>query len=201
MKLPSFKKNNALFWLYIVVGILFVAVFVFLAPFWGNTDVPWKNWGMQIVNLVIALFLSLYLFGYLLRKIIRTKGQVLKILTIIEFTLLILVDLYLILGTFGLFPEIVGVGNDACAITGLALWIRGVVEIFRAYFHQKSASSDTYPIWWLCIAIAFVSVGMWMLVAPFISNLVILWIFVCLILVLGLLFIVYGCWSKPSKKK
>ena len=199
MKLPSLKKNNKLFWLYIVLGVVIILFAIILLPLWKRVDwAPWRNWSEVIVNLIIAVFLTLYLFGYLIKKIKRTHGQTLKILTVIEFVLLALIDVYLILGQW--IPElnIIKV-NGACAITGLALWIRGIVEIFRAYFHQKD-SSDTYPIWWSCIAIGFVSLGMWMLVKPFITNEVITWIFSILFFIFGVLSIAYGIYSKPIGK-
>lgn len=97
MKLPELKKDNKLFWLYIVIGIVFILFGAILVPLWKNVEwAPWKNWSTTIVNLIIAVFLSIYLFGFLIRKITRTRGQTLKILTIIEFVLLLLVDLYLI---------------------------------------------------------------------------------------------------------
>ena len=200
MKLPELKKDNKLFWLYIVIGIVFILFGAILVPLWKNVEwAPWKNWSTTIVNLIIAVFLSIYLFGFLVKKITRTRGQTLKILTIIEFVLLLLVDLYLILGQWIPALNIIPV-NGACAITGLALWIRGCVEVFRAYFYRKD-TNENYPIWWLCIALGFVSIGMWMLVKPFISNETITWIFVCLFFVLGICSIAYGIYSKPSKKQ
>ena len=200
MKLPELKKDNKLFWLYIVIGIVFILFGAILIPLWKNVDwAPWKNWSTTIVNLIIAVFLSIYLFGFLVKKITRTRGQTLKILTIIEFVLLLLVDLYLILGQWIPALNIIP-ANGACAITGLALWIRGCVEVFRAYFYRKD-TNENYQIWWLCIALGFVSFGMWMLVKPFISNETITWIFVCLFFVLGICSIAYGIYSKPSKKQ
>ena len=199
IKLPTLKKNNKFFWAFIVVGALFIILSIFLMPVWNGIDwAVWKSWGTQAINLIIALFLSLYLFGWLLKKMLRTSGSTLKVLTIIEFVLLLLVDLYLILGQWIPQLRIVPV-NGACATAGLAIWIRGCVEIFRAYFHQRDSKSY-YPIWWLVVALAFVSVGMWMMVAPFITDLTLLWIFVCLLIVVGLLAIGYGIYAKPQKK-
>lgn len=199
VKLPELKKNNKFFWAYITVGVILVLIALLLLPAWSYTDVPWKGWGKLIINLIIALFLSLYLFGFLLQKMLRTSGSTMKVLVIIEFVLLLLVDLYLILGQWIPQLNIVPV-NGACATTGLALWIRGCVEVFRGYFHQRDSKSY-YPIWWLVVSLAFVSVGMWMMVSPFISDEVILWIFVCLLFVLGVFGIAYGIYAKPKSKK
>lgn len=196
MKLPTLKRNNKYFWLYLVLGVVLVLFSIILIPLWKNVEwAPWRFWSETIVNLIVAVFLSLYLFGFLLKKVTRTKGQTLKILTIIEFIILALIDLYLILGQF--IPElnIIPINGGACAVTGLALWVRGIVEIFRAYFYRNNTSED-YPIWWLCIAIGFVSIGMWMLVKPFISNVAITWIFAVVFFVIGLASFAYGIYAK-----
>lgn len=192
-------KNNKYFWIYITFGAIFVLLSIFLAPFWSNVNVFWKNFGQSFLNIIIAICLGTYLFAYLLKKIISTRRQVIKVLTIIEFAWLLLIALYLVIGQW--VPEInIFKVNGACAIIGLALWIRGIVEIFRAYYYN-GGNEEKYPVWWLCISIAFVSIGMWMLVAPFISDIIILWIVVALLLVLGIAFIAYGIYSKPAKVK
>ena len=66
MKLPKFEKNNKLFWLYIVLGAIVTIFAIIFAPFWSSVNVPWKNWSQSILNLIIAAFLSLYLFCFLI---------------------------------------------------------------------------------------------------------------------------------------
>jgi uncharacterized membrane protein HdeD (DUF308 family) len=200
MKALTFKKNNPMYWAYLTVGILAIIFAVIFAPIWTKVEWAfWKSWGQTIINLMIAIVLSLYLFGFLLKKIKKTTGATLKTLTIIEFVLLFLIDVYLILGQWIPQLNIIPV-NGACAITGLALWCRGTVEIFRAYFHQRD-NKTPYPIWWLCFAIAFISLGMWMMVSPFIKDVVLLWIIVCFFLVAGILLVVYGIVAQPKVEK
>lgn len=44
MKLPKLKKDNKLFWLYIVIGIVFILFGAILVPLWKNVEwAPWKN--------------------------------------------------------------------------------------------------------------------------------------------------------------
>ncbi len=199
MKLPTLSKNNKLFWLYIVIGCLMIVLSVFLAPIWGKTNLPWKNLGLMIINLIIALCLSFYLFGFLLKKIIKTKGKTIKILTIVEFSLLFTIDLFLVIGQWVPQVNVINI-NGACAIIGFALWTRGVVEIIRAYYYQ-SDNEDKYPIWWLLISILFVSIGVWMMVKPFIQDIVIVWILVGVLFVIGIAFITYGIYAKPVSQK
>lgn len=202
MALPKFKKNNKLFWLYIVAGIIVSIISILLVPLWKLVEwAPWKNWSSTLINLIICLFLSLYLFGFLIKKVISKQNKVVKILTIVEFSILLLIDISLLLGQWisalNIIP-IVGV----CRITGLALWLRGVVEIIRAYLFKKSSNNEEiYPIWWLFIVIAFVSFGVLMMSNSFISDVTIIWIFDVILLAIGILMIVYGLYSKPKSKR
>lgn len=125
----------------------------------------------------------------------RRSNGVIKVLTIIEFSLLALIALGCILQQF----KVINIGG-ACAILGLALWCRGVVEIFRAYYHQRG-NNDRYPVWWLVIAIFLVSFGVYLFVKPLFDDIVILWIFVVLILLVSLILIVDGFLAKPASTK
>ena len=53
-KIVSFKKTK-LFWLYFIAAVIFIAGFVFLAPFWGGVDVPWKDWGSNIIYVIMGI--------------------------------------------------------------------------------------------------------------------------------------------------
>lgn len=186
------------FWVYIVVGILGMILGIMLMPVWSNFPdwVFWKNWGMQIVNMIICVCLLLYLCLFLVNKIRTRSNGVIKVLTIIEFVLLTLIALGCVLQQFKVFSFV----NGACAILGLAMWCRGVVEIFRAYYHQRG-NNDRYPVWWLVIAICLVTVGVYFVLKPPFSDIVILWIFVVLILLVSIILFVDGFLAKPKSTK
>ena len=189
--------KTKLFWLYFIVGILVVLTGIVLMPVWEGMG-DWcffKNWGMQIVNLIIAACILVYLFTFLLKKMLKRSNGVVKVLTIVEFVLLSLVALGCILQQF----KVINVGG-ACQIFGLALWARGVVELFRAYYHQHG-NNDKYPVWWLVVAIVFVTFGTYIFAKPLFQDVVILWIFVILILLLGIILFTYGFLTKPASHK
>lgn len=190
-------SKTKLFWLYFIVGILVVLTGIVLMPVWTNMG-DWcffKNWGMQIINIIICACILVYLFTFLLKKLIKRTNGVVKVLTIVEFVLLALIALGCILQQF----KVINIGG-ACAIFGLALWARGVVELFRAYYHQKG-NNEKYPVWWLAVAIAFVTFGTYIFAKPLFEDVVILWIFVILIMLLGIILFVYGFLTKPVGKK
>ena len=185
------------FWAYIVLGILAIILGIMLMPVWNSCGdwAVWKSWGMSIVNMIICACIVLYLCLFLLKKIMSRSNGVIKVLTIIEFVILSLVALGCVLQQF----QVINIGG-ACAILGLALWCRGVVEVFRAYYHQHG-NNDRYPVWWLVIAIVLVSAGVYLFVKPLFQDVVILWIFVALILLTGIILIVSGILSKPHSNK
>mgnify|MGYP000805301574 FL=1 len=156
------------FWAYIVVGIIGILLGIMLMPVWDSCPdwVFWRTWGKQIINIIICVCIILYLVFFLLKKIMKRTNGVVKVLTIIEFVILALIALGCILQQF----KVINVGG-ACAILGLALWCRGTVEIFRAYYHQKG-NNEKYPVWWLAVAIALVTLGTYIFAKPVFLSLI-----------------------------
>lgn len=183
------------FVLFIILGSLLTLAGILFFPLWAEVDVFWADWGRKIIQLIIAAFLLLYLFGYLLKKVTKGGNGVVKVLTIVEFVLLLLIALGCVLSQF----KVINI-SGACVIFGLCLWCRGVIEIFRAYYYQKG-NATKYPLWWLCVAIAMVSLGIYCIAKPLFSDIVILWIFDILLFVLGIFMIVYGSLCAPKSNK
>lgn len=202
----SERKVNKLFWLQIAFGVILILLAIVLCPLWENVEwAPWKSWGKIIVNLIVAGFLSYYLFGFVVKRFGKAHHKTVNVLTVIEFILLLIVDLYLILGQFIPQLNIIPV-NNACAVIGLAFYIRGVVEVFRAYYFRINNNSteqnkEKYPIWWLCISIGFISIGMWFMIKPIFADITIVWIFDVCLLVLGFYCLFYGIFTRPKKEK
>lgn len=190
-------KKTKLFWLYFVLGAIIIVSGIMLMPAWQEAG-DWcfyRDWGMEFINIIIAICIGLYLFLFLIKKVAKRTNEVIKILTIIEFVSLLLIALGCILKQLAIF----NVGS-ACQILGIAMWARGVVEVFRAYYHQHG-NNDKYPIVYLILAIVLVTFGAFLYAKPFISDEVILWIFVSLILVIGIIIFIDGFLAKPEKKK
>lgn len=187
-------EKSKLFWLEIVLGVLCILLAVVFAPIWESTDVFFKDWGMKIIDVLIAALIVAYLFGYLWKRMISAKGVV-QVLTILEFCSLAIIALGCLFSQFNIIPV-----SGACKIFGLVLWCRGVVELFRAYYLSRLATYK-YSSAWLFLAIAMVSFGTYCFAKPFIQDVAILWVFVCALLVFGILFVAIGCMQKPVKAK
>lgn len=191
-------KKTKLFWLYIVAGILGLIIAVMLMPVWDSCPdwVFWKNWGRSIVNMIICACIVLYLALFLVKKVKQHTYNVVKILTIIEFVLLALIALGCILQQF----RIINIPGGACAILGVALWCRGIVEVFRAYFQQRH-NKISYPLWSLAVALALITFGVYIFCRPFFSDLVLLWIFIAIIIIVSVILIADGIMAKPDSSK
>ena len=195
MKTEIKKSKN--FWLYIVLGSLLIVFAAFLLPFWGSlwNECPWKDLGLTIVSYMMAALILVYLFGYLIRKIKQHRGVV-QVLTIIEFVLLFFTAAGLVISQF----NISIIPDSPSIILGVALYIRGVVEIIRAYYHQKS-NNDNYSIGWVLLAILLVTGGVVLVITNLVDKLMVLYAIIIALAVLGIYTIIYGILAKPEKSK
>jgi uncharacterized membrane protein HdeD (DUF308 family) len=180
-----------------VSGSLLIIFAAFLLPFWGSiwTECPWKDLGLTIVSYMMAALILVYLFGYLIRKIKQHRGVV-QVLTIIEFVLLFLIAAGLVLSQF----NIALIPDSPSIILGVALYIRGAVEIIRAYYHQKS-NEDKYSIGWVLLAILLVTGGVILVVTNLVDKMMVLYTIIFALAVLGIYAIIYGILAKPAKSK
>ena len=179
----------------IILGVVSLLAALLFAPIWNFWEgCPWKTWGMQILNILIAIVIVCYLALFLFKKIKGSGKRVIKVLTIVEFALLSLIALGCVFSQF----KIINI-SGACQIFALALWTIGCVELFRAYYY-RSDTKEVYPVWYLGLSIVMVSFGAYCFARPFIQDIVILWIFVAMLAILGLLLLVLGFNNKTKKK-
>ena len=141
---------------YFALAVLCTVLGVVLLP--GVTEL-----GQSILNIIIAVAVLAYLFGYLVKKLKASK-QVIFVLTAIEFGLMFLVALGLILSQF----QVINV-TGGCKILGLAFGLRGIVEMFRAYYHQ-SQSSAKYPLRQFVFNLVMLIFGVYLFAKPFITD-------------------------------
>ena len=164
----------------LILGVLSIIAALIFAPIWSKwTNCPWGSWGENIVKLLIAVLIICYLVFYLAKKLKGTKKRVILVLTIVEFSLLTLIALGCVISQFDVIKL-----SDAGKIFALALWIRGCVELFRAYYY-KSDSDEVYPVWYLAVSIAMTSFGAYSFATPIIDNDVILAVFAISLILLG----------------
>ena len=178
----------------LLLAIICLVAAVIFAPIWNWWEsCPWRTWGADIVNLLIAACIVCYLVFYLAKKLTHGK-RVIKVLTIVEFSILSLIALGCIFSQFNLINV-----KGACQIFGLALWTRGSVELFRAYYHRAD-SKEYYPVWYLAVSIALVTFGTFCVAKPFIQDVAIIWIFAGALLISGALLLTMWYNQKPVRE-
>ena len=197
-------KKTSLFWIYFVFGTIFLLLSVIIAPFWIeiSSKIPWSSWYNYALGIVVGLLIFLYVFLILLKRV-KQKGlkKVVRIIMCVEFGLMIV---------FAVCAIIKGILQDnekfeflnTCQILAIILWVRGVVEIISAYYHEFD-NETRYPLWYLFLNVLFISVGPLLLfvgikykenvdlfVSYFISG---------LLLFMGAFLFIYGILGKPIK--
>ena len=183
MKTKRFKGDTVI---YFIFAILCAALGVVLIP--DITDL-----GQQILNVLIAIAILSYLFGYLTKKLKRTR-QTIFVLTAIEFGFLFLIALGLILSQF----KVINI-TGGCKILGLAFALRGVVEMFRAYYHQSSNNAK-YPLWQFVINLAILMFGVYIFAKPFITDQQLIMVASVAAFICALIFVILGFSSLNHNK-
>lgn len=196
MALKEIKKSKN-FWVTIVIGSLLLLLGIVLLPFWLKMwpKCPWGTWGSKLLSYFMVAAIFFYLFAYVFKKIKSSRGTV-QVLTIIEFVLLALVGLGLVFNEL----KVINISDEPAQILGLVLYLRGVIEIFRAYYHQRD-SKVKYPVWWLAVMIFFITFGVYLWFNPIISRINLVWILGLIFVVIGLLFVVRGVLAKPNSRR
>ena len=189
------KQKSKYFWVYIVVGALLMIASVMLMPFWAHVapDLFFAHWGGNFVKIVIACVIILYLFGYLIKKIVSAKITTVKVLTIVEFSLLAFIAIGCVASQFAVFSF------DISLILALALWMRGTVEIIRAYYYNNA--TEKYPIYQLLFAIVLVTLGGYILASNFLTSEMVLWVATGVAFIFSLIIFIFGFIKKPKGKK
>lgn len=188
-------KKTKTYWTYIVLGILLILAAIILVPYWGNIwpECPWKDWGLQLVSYAMAALILMYLFGYLIKNVKKSSGTI-QVLTILEFTLLALIALGLVFSQL----KILNIPDSPSFILGIALYTRGVIEVFRAYYHHKSSNYE-YSVGWLVVAILFITFGVILMCTNVVTKINVLMVLIIALIVMGIYAIVYGSLAKPDK--
>ena len=180
----------------IILGAICLLGAIIFAPIWNFWEgCPWRTWGSQIISILIAACIIAYLALFLAKRIKANGKRAIQVLTLIEFGLLSLIALGCIFSQF----KVINI-QGACQIFGLALWTRGTIELFRAYYYRAD-SKEVYPVWYLGVSVCMVTLGTWFFVKPFIQDVVILWIFVIGLLISGILLLAYGINKKKNTRK
>ncbi len=186
MALKRFNGDTVVYFvcaaLLLILGLLLVPNFIL------------EHLGYDILNYILAAAILIYLFGYLVHKM-RYVRSTLLFLTIVEFVLLFLVALGLVLQQFNIVKV-----QEPCQILGLALALRGIVEMFRAYYHQMG-SNARYPLAQFIVNLIILIFGVYIFARPFIGRADLVWVMVVVCFVGAILCLVLGIMTMQSRRR
>jgi len=174
--------------LYLIVSLLAIGLGIVLIV--DNYSI-----GLKILDVALAVMLISYALLLLFPQIKNRRGTI-QILIIIEFILIILISVGLVLQQFKVFT-IAG----SCRILGLIIWLRSIVEIFRAYFYKGKDSAYKYALWYLVIILALFTLGVYMFASPFFNDTQLILALSIALFVVAVILIVLGIAYLPKKDK
>lgn len=184
IKIKRFKFD---FIVYLVLGILLVAFGIVIFPF--VTEL-----GRDILKIVTAIFLIIYLITFLLPKLMHKRNSLILAFHIIEFVVVALIALGNILSQF----KIINVSGVSQTI-GLTLFMRGLSELVISY----CATDKKKKFVFFMLDVAILTLGVYLFAKPLISD-------ETALIILGILFILVGglgiylsirFWDKKPKSK
>ncbi len=196
MKLKKIlPEKSRFYWRYFIAGAIALVLGIFLLPVWGGVNVFWSDWGSIAVNLLIFLCIAAYVLLYLVPRIQKERDSI-KILMVVEIALFVVVALGCVLEQF----DIVRLGSPS-AILGMALWLRGAVYAVKGYFYRHTADEKKYKLLDMFCAIALITVGTVLVARPILTERDLIWFGSVSVIVLAVIFIIFGFIAKPTKQK
>ena len=118
------------------------------------------------MHLLVAIVLAIYMV-FTLFPLLKRRGGVVRVFVGVEIALLVLTIVGLVCAQVNVpfFSSL-----QVCSVVGLAIWLRGAVEIIHAYRLQGTAAQKKVPLWALCLYILVSAFGVWQMAAPSIPD-------------------------------
>lgn len=164
---------------------------------WSNTNVFFKDWSNDSIDIILAVLVVLYVVFYLFKnfkKISLKKSQGLKVVKIVEISLLFILSIFCILEQFKV-TNFIG----PCFVVGFILYLRGLVIGVNAYLYTHK-KSEKYPVMNLIFMFITLTLGTVLMIHPFYGE-TFMWIISLMILVVSVIMLIYGFMSIPRKEK
>ena len=205
--MKKFKvKTTKAFWLYFVLAGLFVIAAVLFAPFWLkiSADIPWASWSNYALGILVGLLILLYIFLILLRRLKQSGlAKVTRFAMGFEFGLMIVFSVLAILKGI-LYDNPKFKFLNTCEILAIIIWVRGVVEIINAYYHDHN-SNVKYPVWFLFVNILLITVAplLYVVAIKYDTKVdtIVSYVISGVLLLIGAYFIFYGILCMPERIK
>ncbi len=180
------KKVHRSFIFCVIVAIASLAL--------GITTLPTFNIGQTMPNALLALVVGACMIAFVLPEIISTRG-IICLLNFLEFLLLAIVALILVIQEVLPFMD-----YATCRMLAVAIWIHGMVGIFKIY-NTRVASMKKGLALPLFVNIVFITLGTYLFAIPFLSEIVMTWMFSIFFFVLTFLMIALSLLYAPKASR
>ena len=152
-------------WIFTMVTCILLALLT-VVMLLGAFEVKGFTLANDILHLLVAVILAIYIVFTLFPLIARYRG-VMQIFVSIEIVLLMLAMVALAFAQVNV-PFFSAL--QVCSVVGLAIWLRGAVEIVHAYILQGTDNKKKTPLWALCLYILLCAFGVWQMAKPTIAD-------------------------------
>lgn len=153
--------KNWIFTLITCILLALLAVVMLLGAF----ELKGFSLAGDILHLLAAVILALYIVFVLFPLVARYRGTV-QVFVGVEVLLLVLAVVALAFAQLNV-PFFSAL--QVCSVVGLAMWLRGAVEIVHAYTLQGRDGAKK-PLWQLCLYILLCALGVWQIARPTIAD-------------------------------
>jgi hypothetical protein len=163
----------------IVLAVILLAVGIVLLP-------PVTNLGQTILNIFVAIGLVLYLVFFLFDRMMKDRGT-LRILTMVEFALIVLVAIGLVFKQF----NVLNLGST-CQILGFVIWLRGVNGSFRGYIVSSGTAKRKFTMLMFALSVVMVSFGAYIFAKPPFSDKTVIYILAIAFIVAAIALLIFA---------
>ncbi|MBQ2773484.1 MAG: hypothetical protein IJF45_03960 [Clostridia bacterium] len=152
-------------WVFTMITCILLSVLMVIMLL-GAFEVKGFTLAQDILHLLVAVVLGIYIIFTLFPMIVHYRG-VPQLFVGVEIVLLIIAIVALVFAQVNVpfFSSL-----QVCSVVGLAIWLRGAVEIIHAYTLQATQNKKKTPLWALCLYILLSAFGVWQMANPTIED-------------------------------
>ncbi|MBR3862064.1 MAG: hypothetical protein IKM42_00215 [Clostridia bacterium] len=152
-------------WVFTMITCILLLVLTIIMLL-GALEAKGFTLAQDILHLLVAVVLGIYIVFTLFPMIVHYRG-VPQLFVGVEIVLLIIAMVALVFAQVNVpfFSSL-----QVCSVVGLAIWLRGAVEIIHAYTLQGTQGKKKTPLWALCLYILLSAFGVWQMAAPTIED-------------------------------
>ncbi len=152
-------------WIFTMIACILLTLLTVIMLL-GALEMKGFSLANDILHLLMAVILAIYMVFTIFPLIARYRG-VIQIFVSIEAVLLMLTMVALAFAQVNVpfFSSL-----QVCSAVGLAIWLRGAVEIVHAYLLQGTDNKKKTPLWTLCLYILLCALGVWQMASPTVKD-------------------------------